>query len=169
MGLFDGSRKKAERGFKRGIQESEQLRDVLAGTFRDVQSQTPVESTLFKTGYGTLRDLLIANSQQDAAQAAARGLGGGEFAIAQGAERNNMAGRFLRTLLGQADASLQNRQQAATSNLMGAQGAVNNLRAVRYQTEEENRRRRNDRIASAVSNFVPMIPGMGQTPTTTGG
>lgn len=121
------------------LQEDRQR--ILADIFgRLEETEGPASSTAtFTTGAATIRDELGRVREADAQGAAARGLTGSSFEVAQGGERNRSLVEALRGLLGDAERTqIAERGQllSLASNLVGQGSSL----AARQQAAADQRR-----------------------------
>lgn len=118
------------------------LADLLGTRATGLLNQSPSQTALFRSGKGVLADLLRDRVRSDSSAAAARGLLGSEFEIAQGAERGRTSASFLRNLLGQSETGLRfERGQAFGQAIQGRSIADNFLLGLMSEEERKNARR----------------------------
>jgi hypothetical protein len=80
------------------------------------------QSQFFRQGLASLQDILSRQAESDAGAAAARGMSGGTFELAQLGQRNELLGRTTGELLSGAEQIQAARRQAALAGLLQVQG-----------------------------------------------
>lgn len=146
-GLFGGGKPK-------GPNSTDNRRDAMYGMLqqdaRRAQAATPTTTTFYNTGMGTLADILRQRQQGDAGQAAARGLTGAEFEIAQAGARSRMLGDAQRGLLSDSEQMLMQDRNSALSRLMGGQDMLDQAE----WRKRMERMQKQQMVANALSSAV---------------
>ena len=97
------------------------LGSLLSGQIGDVFNQSVTGTQFFRAGQAALDQAIVDQSEQDAASAAARGLTGSSFEIAQLGARNRLRGNTLQQLLATAEGAQQSRQASLAGQLLNFQ------------------------------------------------
>jgi hypothetical protein len=93
------------------------IRKIFEERYERLRDTSPAETGQFTAGVGALQEQADRQAETDASQAAARGLGGSQFAVAQDANRAEALGSSTRQLLGDSARSLQQRRQSTLGGL----------------------------------------------------
>jgi len=112
---------------QQAISQNRNLLGMLEDRFRTKQMRDPTETTLFSAGMSQAREQARRQAEADAGQAAARGLTGSQYAVAQDANRQQQLGRTQRQLLTRSDRVQREEKRAALRSLLQQRGALNNL------------------------------------------
>lgn len=158
LGFFgggDGSDKKSD-AEKSAQRRRKALMNMLDANNSQLQNQSPTDSAFFRTGMGQISAQTQERREADEAQAARTGASG-EMGIAMAAQRQEAAGRGMRSLLGDAERHLQDRQARALSRLLQAQGISKTAAERRRRTRLRRQKQSNDAIASAVGAAAPLL------------
>ena len=135
------------------LQKTTGLADILGTRATGLLNKSPSQTTLFQGGKGVLADLLRDRSRSDSS-AAARGLLGGEFEIAQGAERGRTSSNFIRNLLGQSETALRSERGQAFGQAIQGRGLADNFLLGLMDQDERERLRRQQAIMGAITSAV---------------
>ena len=112
---------------QQAISQNRNLLGMLEDRFRTKQMQGPTETTLYQAGMSQAQEQARRQAEADASQAAARGLTGSQYAVAQDANRQRQLGQAQRQLLAKSDRVQREEERAALRSLLQQRGALNNL------------------------------------------
>lgn len=112
---------------QQAINKNRHLLRMLEDRFRTEQMQGPTETTLYQAGMSQAREQARRQAETDASQAAARGLTGSQFAVAQDANRQQQLGQAQRQLLAKSDRVQREEERAALRSLLRQRSTLNNL------------------------------------------
>jgi hypothetical protein len=112
---------------QQAISQNRNLLGMLEDRFRTKQMQGPTDTTLFAAGMSQAREQAQRQAEADASQAAARGLTGSQYEVAQDANRQRQLGRTQRQLLARGDRVQREEERAALRSLLRQRGTLNNL------------------------------------------
>lgn len=159
MGLFDSLTTPADQATRAAAAQTNALRALLDLRLRtaDGDATNPTRSATYAAGLGALRDATAAQTNRDAGAAAARGMTGGTFELAQAAERTRAAGAQQRDLMATSAAEAERRQAALLQMVMAAQ-AMQNQNA---QAGDAARAGRMGAVAGGVGQIVGAVLGSG--------
>jgi hypothetical protein len=122
----------------RAIQRNRESLRALTDRYETRLEESPTETAFFQTGVGQLQEQADRQSDRDAAQAAARGLGGSQFELAQDANRAQTQSEALRSLVRGAEEMDNRNEQRALQNMQRQREALNAL--VSDQARMQDRR-----------------------------
>jgi hypothetical protein len=112
---------------QQAIKKNRNLLGMLENRFRTKQMRDPTETTLFSAGMSQAQEQARRQAETDASQAAARGLTGSQYAVAQDANRQQQLARTQRQLLVRSDRVQREEERAALRSLLRQRGTLNNL------------------------------------------
>jgi uncharacterized membrane protein YccC len=112
--------------------------------------KSPTETTTFNVGATELQERADEEAERDASQAAARGLEGSQFAVAQDANRARQYGEGLRSLLRTSDARLRESRRNTRSQL-------NALLSGQAQAERQQQAQQNAALQQAFQNIPAVL------------
>ena len=145
------------------------LARLFESRLQEARQKSPTESARFKAGRGALSDLLSKQRQRDEAAAAARGLGGSQFEVAQGAKRAETLGKQTRRLVGEAESSLQRRRQNLRSALLRSEGLAADIAGRRKRREAREQRQLSQLLSGAFQSAALASSGGGAGGGASGG
>lgn len=122
------------------------LRSMFEDRLSRIQDTDVTEDAGFTAGVGALRDQADDQAEQDEQAAAARGLTGSAFEVAQDANRAEALGEGTRALLGRAQQRQDRREESTLQRLVQVSGLEEDIRS-RRQRREDRRRSRLGQIA----------------------
>jgi hypothetical protein len=120
----------------------ERIRQIFEERYQRLRDQSPGQTEQFTAGVGALRDQAEREARRDASQAAARGLEGSQFAVAQDESRARALAQSTRDLFQQSARSLQQRRQSALRGLAEQSNRLDQFDAEQRRLE----RRREGRL-----------------------
>ena len=139
--------------------DAKRFSDSMNTRMEETLGKSPQATSTFRAGQGILSGIMRDQTRNDAATAASRGLAGGEFEIAQAANRAKTTGEFLRNLFAQSDTSLRQDRQSAIQQAMQARNMLNNLSMGRLNMLNDQVAKNNQALSNAVSNGVAAFAG----------
>jgi len=138
-----------------GPNRGSRLRELFESRVDRLRDQNAAQSATFRAGVGALQEQTEAQAERDESAAAARGLTGSAFEVAQDANRAEALGGETRRLLVDAERQQEERRQSALSNLVRSAGLEEDIRARRQQAQlqraemEQRRKGRLGQIAGS--------------------
>jgi uncharacterized membrane protein YccC len=123
--------------------------------------KSPTETTTFNVGASELQERTDEEAERDASQAAARGLEGSQFAVAQDANRAQQYGEGLRSLLRTSSAQLRESRRNTRSRL-------NALLSGQAQAERRQQARQNAALQQTFQNLPAVLEAFGKGNDTLG-
>jgi len=133
-----------------GPNRGTRLRKMFEDRLDRIQATDPGESAGFTAGVGALRDRMDTEAERDTEAAAARGLTGSQFELAQDEQRAEVLGEETRALLGRAQQRQDQRERSTLGLLMEASGFEEDIRARRQQRQDRRRSRLGQIAGSAL-------------------
>jgi len=127
-----------------------QLLDEIRRQYNQAQGQSPTESAAYQTSVSQLEEQNEEQAERDAAQAAARGLEGSQFEVAQNAVRARTMAQGQQDALQRAEQTQNRRQQQRLGTLMSG---FNQQDANFWRRRRDDQRRRGqilDALGSAL-------------------
>lgn len=159
-GLFGG-----DGGGGGGGQQRQQRGDRLRSLFEDrverLRQTSPTETASFQAGTGALQDIMGEQQRRDASAAAARGLSGSQFELAQQAQRTQTLGRQTRRLVGESERRLASDRQSALRGLLSASGFQADVEARRQRREARKTSRLADLAGTALQAGATIFASRG--------
>jgi hypothetical protein len=143
-----------------GPNRGRRLASLFESRLQEAQQTSPTESARYKAGRGALSDLLSKQRQRDEAAAAARGLEGSQFEVAQQSRRAETLGKQTRRLLGEAESSLQRRRQNLRSALLRSEGLAADITG-RKKRREAREQRQLSQLLSGAFQSAALAAGSG--------
>lgn len=126
------------------------LRRMFEDRYERLRDRSPTESAAFQAGTSALREAVGREAERDEAEAAARGLTGSQYEVAQDANRAETLGRETRSLIGTAERRLAQDRQSALRGLAEGFAFEEDIRARRQRRED----RRNSRLAKLAGSAL---------------
>lgn len=158
-GLFGGGDDKAERRRQKMIEENRNLMNMLQGEYREAQDQGVTDTQLYSQGMAQAREQAEQQATTDSAQAAARGLAGSEYELAQDANRQRSMASTQRNLLTQSE-QIQNRNERQALNAyLDSRGMLNNAMGASAQAASRRSARQQQGLQNTFSNLT-QVAGM---------
>lgn len=146
---------------RRAIQENRQLFEMLQSRYRNIEGRSPSESTFFQAATTQAREQAERQQQRDASQAAARGLGGSQFEVAQAAQRQAELGEQQTQAIGQAAVNQRQREQQALQSMLRQRGNLDQLISGKAKLQAQQELARQQQLQQSLA-------GLGQTLATMG-
>lgn len=147
-GLFGGDDDDEER-LDEAEQRNKRLASRLRGMFGDAQDQSAADTQIFQQGMAQAQEQTERQADRDEAQAAARGLTGSQFEIAQGANRIRALANTQRNLLSRGEQQLQQERARYLRAWLNQEDAVTGILQGRAQQDARNRRAGNQMLMDA--------------------
>lgn len=144
-----------------GRNRGSRLRGLFEDRLERIKSQDATETPTFTAGVGALQEQTERQAERDEAQAAARGLGGSQFAVAQDANRANAFARQTRQLLVDSERNRQRREQNALSGIVDATRLEDRVAARRQERESRRRGRLGQIAGQALQAGATIFAGSG--------
>lgn len=157
-GLFGGG---GDDRLEQAQQRQAELADFVRQRFLEAERTDPQETQLFQTGRSQMREQLDRQRQQDIGQAAARGLRGTEFEVAQAGQRAQAAGQTLRGLTADAAQQQEGRRRQLLQQLLQTTGAAANIEMQRGRLDQQRRQASAQRIQQAMARLPTFMGGEG--------
>jgi len=129
-----------------GPNRGTRLRQMFEDRLDRIQDTDVTEDAGFTAGVGALRENLSDQAERDEEAAAARGLTGSAFEVAQDANRAEVLGQETRALLGRAQQRQDQREESTLQRLVQVSGLEEDIRS-RRQRREDRRKSRLGQIA----------------------
>ena len=151
-------RKKAQM-LARASQQNETLalRKLIQGRLTALDGTRPTQSAAYLSRVGAASDAMRSQAEADQRDAAARGLSGSTYELAQSANRSGGLLAAMRAASADAEGQQQVQGMGLLQMLLGAQGMVNQDR---YQREAQ-RQQQNALLGQLLGTAVSFIPGIG--------
>lgn len=149
-GFFSGDDGPSDE-LKRGNRE---LYEMLRERFQSVRGQDPTQTTLFQTAVGASQDRAERQAEVDASQAAARGLTGSQFEVAQDQARAQQMARTQRRALRTADEQQRRREQSALQALLSQRSNLNAVLGAEADREQRRAQTAGQAVGRATSLFT---------------
>jgi hypothetical protein len=144
-----------------GPNRGRRLARLFESRLQEAEQKSPTESARYKAGRGALSDLLSEQRQRDEAAAAARGLGGSQFEVAQASKRAETLGKQTRRLVGEAESSLQRRRQNLRSALLRSEGLAADIAGRGKRREAREQRQLSQLLSGAFQSAALASSGSG--------
>lgn len=141
------------------IRENEELLGMLRDRFQAARNRSPTETTLFEAGTTAQQERQERQADRDASQAAARGLTGSQFELAQDASRSQQAASSQRDLLVQSDRVQREEERQALQSMLQQRANLNNLQVEQSTRQARQNQRQNQMASQAVSGFAQSMLG----------
>jgi len=154
---------------KRAIRENENLLAMMESRYRDVQQRDPAESRFFQAAQTQSREQIQRQADRDASTAAARGLTGSQFEVAQASARQAELGQQQTQAIGQSVEQQRQRERMALRQMLRQRGNLNNLLNQQAQLETQREISRNKQLQSSLAALGPTLAGMGGGGGSSGG
>lgn len=139
------------------IRENEDLLAMLRDRFGAARDRDPTETQLFQAGTTAAREQAEREAETDASQAAARGLEGSAFEVAQDQNRARQLGRQTRRLTVDADRVQRQQERSALQAMLQQRGNLNALTTDAARAEERGNFRRGQQVSGAFQNFSSAV------------
>lgn len=154
--LLGGKKKRRPETASAGPSNDDRRGQLLTMLMTDAQQarsdvNNPLNSSAFMQGRASLLDSLKNIERRDSGAAAMRGLTGGEFEIAQGANRGRALVSGLRDLQVGAQGQAENTQARLMQQLLSLQGMSDQVEQHRLDRKESRNARKGAGLASALS------------------
>lgn len=121
-----------------GPDRGSRIRQIFEERYDRLRETSPTETEGFEAGLGALREQSQRQAETDEEQAAARGLEGSQFALAQDASRAEALANSTRNLVRGSAQGLQQRRQSALAGLLDAEQL--GMQEDQFERELESRR-----------------------------
>lgn len=164
-GFFGGDDGPSER--EKALAENREMLGMLESRFQAAEQRDPTDTTLFEAGSSAATERAREQRQTDAGQAAARGLTGSQFEVAQAQQRQQQLGNQRRQLLVQGDQVQRQQERQALQSLLQQRASTNNLAAGVATAEQQQEQAQADRLSGAFSTLAQT--GLGMAGGDTGG
>ena len=138
---------------QQAIGQNRELLSMLEDRFQAAEDRTPTETTFFESGMAQAREQADRAADRDAAQAAARGLEGSQFALAQDAQRQRQFATTQQELLGQASQLERQDERAALQRLLQQRSQLNSLVGSEASAQRRADQRRSASVQRALSQL----------------
>lgn len=138
----NGRRRRQRRGGK--------LRKLFEDRYDRLKKKSPTETATFRSGSSALREALGEQAERDASAAAARGLTGSAFELAQKGDRTEALASGMRRLVGESERRLTRDRESALRGILSAARFEEDVRARR----QRRRDRRKSRLAQIVGSAL---------------
>ena len=138
----------------RAIQRNRESLRALTERYESRLEESPTDTAFFETGVGQLQEQADRQADRDAQQAAARGLGGSQFELAQDANRARTQSDALRSLVRGAEEMDNRNEQRAQRAVQRQRETLNALVSDQAQAE----RMRQARQGEAVRQSFAQLP-----------
>jgi hypothetical protein len=112
---------------ERAIDENRDLLEELTAEYREAEATSPTETSFYQTGQAELAEQTERQAEADERAAAAAGLTGSQFAVAQDQNRAQERADALRSLLTDAEQIDRKNEQVALENRMAQRQRLNAL------------------------------------------
>jgi len=156
-GLFGGGSDRADDRLDDLDDDNRRMAQRFRSMFDDAQDDTPTDSQFYRQGMAAARDEIDQQATRDDAAAAARGLSGSEFDIAQGAKRIRALAKTQRNLLTRAERDLDRDRGRFLRAWMGQQGNVNSIAMRRAGIDAQQTAQGNQMISGALGNAASIF------------
>ena len=117
----------------------------------------PTETAFFQTGAAELQEQARRQADRDAQQAAARGLTGSQFEVAQDQARAEAASRGLRQLVADAERFDRQKEQRLDQQVQQQRSALAALASDQTQGRRQRQARQNRTLFSTLSRAAPVL------------
>ena len=157
-GFFGGSDGNSARD-----RELQRNREALANLVdrRDAAlDASPTDTALFQTGATELQEQAKRQADRDASAAAARGLEGSQFEVAQDQARAEAVSRGLRSLVADAERFNRKREQRLDQQVQRQRSALASLAGAQTQATRRREARRNQTLFSTLATAAPVLADM---------
>jgi len=118
---------------------------------------SPTETAFFQTGATRLQEEAERQADRDAQQAAARGLTGSQFEVAQDQARAEAASRGLRQLVADAERFDRQKEQRLDQQVQQQRSALAALASDQTQGRRRRKARQNQTLFSTLSRAAPIL------------
>jgi hypothetical protein len=142
---------------QRAISDNRQALGNLVDRRDAALEASPTETAFFNTGATQLQEQAEEEADTDAAQAAARGLSGSQFEVAQDQARAEATSKGLRQLV--ADSERMNRRRTARldDEVQQQRSALSALVSDRAQADRAQQQRQNQALFSSFAQAAPVL------------
>jgi hypothetical protein len=142
------------------ISRQRDLVNMLEGRYRTRQEQSATDTPLYESGMQQALERQREEANRDASQAAARGLQGSQFELAQDQQRSESLADFQQELLrGAVRSDRQRENQALQAMLNAEQNLTNTLMGASAQRQQQQARQ-NQMVQGALSGLGQTVAGM---------
>jgi len=137
----------------RAIEENRKRLQALIQKRKDAEDRSPTDTTFFQTGEAELQEQAGRQADRDAAQAAARGLTGSQFELAQDQNRAQTQADALQGLLRSSAEIDRQQEQQAQRQVQRQRESLNALVSDQAQAQERRSARRGQTLRQTFSNL----------------
>jgi hypothetical protein len=137
----------------RAIEENRKRLQALIQERKAAEDRSPTDTTFFNTGVAELQEQAGRQADRDAAQAAARGLSGSQFELAQANSRRQTRAEALRGLLRSSAQIDRQQERQAQRQVQRQRESLNALVSDQAQAQERRSARRGQALRQTFSNL----------------
>jgi len=165
---FFGGGSEASPARRRAIEENRERLRALIDKQKDAEERTATDTTFFQTGVSALEEQADRQATRDAQQAAARGLSGSQFEIAQDQNRTKSRAKALRGLLRTGSKVDRQKEQQLRSQVQRQRESLNALVSDQAQAQQRRSAQRGQALRQTFSN-LPFLLDQADFGSGTGG
>jgi len=152
-GGFFGGGSEMSPARNRAIEENRKRLQALIQERKAAEDRSPTDTTFFKTGTAELQEQAGRQADRDAAQAAARGLSGSQFEVAQANSRQQTRGEALRGLLRSSAQIDRQQERQAQQQVQRQRESLNALVSDQARAQERRSAQRGQALRQTFSNL----------------
>jgi hypothetical protein len=147
--------------------ENEQLLSMLEQRFENVSAEDPLDTAAFGAQFSAAQEQAERQQERDTQAAAARGLVGSQFEIAQQGNRAGALAESTRSAAAQAERAQRQEEQSALSRLLQQRANLNRIRSGQAQREAQREQQQASLVGSSFANLASILnrPDRGQERT----
>jgi uncharacterized membrane protein YccC len=153
---------------EQAIRENRELLGTLRGRYEEERTDDPTDTALFGAGVSRLEESQDRMAREDAAQAAARGLEGSAFEVAQDTSRARESGRRLQKLLTASARADRQEEASARQAFLNQRSQLNALLSDRAQAQTRQSERQGQRLFSTFRAVGRLSAGQEEGNSSTG-
>lgn len=159
-GFFGGDDEDENDPRQKAMQRHRDVINMLEGRYETRKNQSPTETPLYQAGMSQAQERVRQEAGRDASQAAARGLTGSQFEVAQDQNRSQQLGSFQQNLLQNSVRADRKRERQALQQLLGAHGDLSQFQFQAAQAQDKREMAQNKNAQSSLMGLGSTLGGM---------